>query len=82
MWSVIIVHILGSIFVFIEVQLVSYVICVNVLMIIEVASLSLYNSFESHTKTFHNSLHFFEELESYLGGPYSCVSLLYLLCSL
>ena len=64
MWSVIIVHILGSIFVFIEVQLVSYVICVNVLMIIEVVSISLYNSFESHTKTFYNFLHFFEELAS------------------
>ena len=47
MWCVIIVHIFESIFVFIEVQLVSYDICVNVLMIMEVVVLSLYNSFAS-----------------------------------
>ena len=47
MWCVIIVHIFESIFLFIEVQLVSYDICVNVLMIMEVVVLSLHNSFAS-----------------------------------
>ena len=57
MWSFIIVHIFKSIFVFIEVQLVSYAICVNVLMIVEVILLSLYNSFASQTEKDHDSLH-------------------------
>ena len=52
-----IVHILESIFLFIEVQLVFYVICVNVLMTMEVVLLSLYNSFASHTETIHDSLY-------------------------
>ena len=57
MCSVIIVYIGESIFVFTEVQLVSYAICVNVLMIVEVVSLSLYNSFLSNNKTFNDFLH-------------------------
>ena len=81
MCSVIIVHILKSIFVFIEVQLVSYIICVNVPMIVEMVSSSLYNRFESYAKTLHDSFHLSEELALYMGGHYSCVSFLYLLCS-
>ena len=30
---------------------------INVVMIVEVVSSSLYNSFVSHTETFHESLH-------------------------
>ena len=44
MWSVIIVHILERIFVFIEIELVSYAIFVNVVMIVDVVFSSLYNS--------------------------------------
>ena len=46
MWYVIIVHIFESIFVFIEVQVVCFAICVNVLMIMGVvSSLSNTNNF-------------------------------------
>ena len=41
-----------------EVRLVFYdIICVNVLMIMEVVLLSLYNSFVSQTEKVHDSLH-------------------------
>ena len=53
MCSVIIVHILESIC-FLEVQLVSYAICVNALMIVEVVWSSLYNSFLSHNETLND----------------------------
>ena len=40
-------------------------------MIVKVVLSSLYNSIVSHTKTFHDILHLFEELALYVGGPYS-----------
>ena len=57
MWCDIIAHILESIFVFIEVQLVSYDIFVKVMMIVDMVLLSLYNGFASHIETFNDSLH-------------------------
>ena len=56
MCSVIIVHILESIFVFVEVQLVSYTIYLNVLVIVDMVFSSLYNDFASHIETSNDSL--------------------------